>query len=173
MGKITINELSNSLLEYIENNTENKQDKTDSSLKTTDKTIVGAINELFQNANNGKSIIATAIGAPLTASQTWSTMGTNIDTMLATFKGHIEDTTFVTVNPDDKLDAMITHADNIFDSIGVLSDLETNAKDSIVAAVNEICHLRTFDETLGDLSKLLTNDKSSAINAIDEIRNGF
>ena len=79
MGKITINELSNSLRDYIENNTENKQDKTDSSLKTTDKTIVGAINELFQNVDSGKQLIATAIDdSSITKDSTFDAMGTAI-----------------------------------------------------------------------------------------------
>ena len=46
MGKITINELSNSLKDYIKD----KQDITDNSLETNNKTIVGAINELVQNS---------------------------------------------------------------------------------------------------------------------------
>lgn len=46
MGKITINELSNSLKDYIKD----KQDAIDNSLETNNKTIVGAINELVQNS---------------------------------------------------------------------------------------------------------------------------
>lgn len=38
-----------------------KQNKTDNSLKTSNKNIVGAINEVFQYANDGKSSIASAI----------------------------------------------------------------------------------------------------------------
>lgn len=48
MGKITINELSNSLKDYINC----KQDATDNLLETNDKTIVGAINELFQHLDS-------------------------------------------------------------------------------------------------------------------------
>ena len=52
-----------------------KQDITDNNLVTTDKTIVGAINELFQNANNGKQLIADAIGNELiTVNSTFSAM---------------------------------------------------------------------------------------------------
>ena len=57
------------------------QTKTDNTLSTTNKTIVGAINELFQNANNGKEIIADAIGGELQSSDTFSAMGTKIDNM--------------------------------------------------------------------------------------------
>lgn len=45
MGKITINELSDSLKNQIEG----KQNKNDNKLETSDKTVVGAINELYKN----------------------------------------------------------------------------------------------------------------------------
>ena len=59
-----------------------KQDKTDNSLSTADKTITGAINELkakvdetFQEVDNGKNLIATSIGNPLiTGNSTFSAM---------------------------------------------------------------------------------------------------
>ena len=38
------------------------QKAQDNDLATTDKTIVGAINELFQKANSGKQLIASTIG---------------------------------------------------------------------------------------------------------------
>ena len=60
-----------------------------SSLKTTDKTIVGAINELFQNANNGKQLIASAIGSPLSSSDTFSAMSTKINTMNTNLKNFL------------------------------------------------------------------------------------
>ena len=51
------------LQEAIENvDVSDKQDKTDNTLLTNDKSLVGAINELFQSANNGKQLIASAIG---------------------------------------------------------------------------------------------------------------
>ena len=48
-----INNLNKSLKDQLDLN--KKQDKTDNNLATTDKTIVGAINELFQSANNGEA----------------------------------------------------------------------------------------------------------------------
>jgi alpha-tubulin suppressor-like RCC1 family protein len=65
------------------------QTKTDNTLSTTDKTIVGAINELFQNANNGKEIIADAIGGELRSSDTFSAMGIKIDNMSTTLSDFI------------------------------------------------------------------------------------
>ena len=52
-----------------------KQDVSDNNLVTNNKTIVGAINELFQNANNGKQLIASAIGNDLiTVNSTFKAM---------------------------------------------------------------------------------------------------
>ena len=65
---------------------ENFQEKTDDSLQTENKTIVGAINELFQSANNGKELIASAIGEPLNAEDTFSAMSNDINSLLSTFK---------------------------------------------------------------------------------------
>ena len=41
------------------------QSKIDNELATNSKDIVGAINELFQDVDNGKNLIATSIGNPL------------------------------------------------------------------------------------------------------------
>lgn len=66
------------------------QDGDLSKLKTTDKTsLTNAINEVFQNANNGKNIVATAIGTPLSSNDTFSVMGSKIDTLTQTFKNNL------------------------------------------------------------------------------------
>ena len=83
-----------------------KQDKTDNGLATTDKTIVGAINELFQNANNGKQLIANAIGEPLTAEDTFSAMSTGINGLLSTFKTNMM-SNGITVEGTDKFKQLI------------------------------------------------------------------
>jgi len=84
-GKITKQELNENLIEDIVfqddlqeaignvdvdlSNYTTKEDLqealTDDSLLTNDKSLVGAINELFQSANNGKQLIASAIGNEL------------------------------------------------------------------------------------------------------------
>ena len=74
-----INDLNKSLEEQL--NLNEKQDKTDNNLVTTDKTVVGAINELFQNANNGKQLIANAIGSPLSSNDTFNAMSNKINDM--------------------------------------------------------------------------------------------
>ena len=72
-----INNLNQSLEDRLD--LDKKQDKTDENLLTESKDLVGAINELFQSANNGKRLIANAIGNPLiTANSTFSAMSESI-----------------------------------------------------------------------------------------------
>ena len=159
MGKITINELSNSLLEYIENNTENKQDKTDSSLKTTDKTIVGAINELFQNANNGKQLIADAIGSPLSSSQTFSAMSTSINSLLSAFKTNMANAG-ATVNSSDKFEQLINKITTLggggLDIISAASLPSTGKENQLCAITNNVTD-----------SFILSNDDADVMNSGD------
>lgn len=68
---------------------------TYSNLSTTDKTIIGAINENFTNASNGKTAIASAItGKGITTSNTdtFATMATNISNIptTATLNGNAQ-----------------------------------------------------------------------------------
>ena len=83
-----------------------KQDKSDEGLVTTDKTIVGAINELFQSANNGKELIASAIGEPLSSEDTFSAMSTDINSLLSTFKTNMMNNG-VTVESSDRFKSLI------------------------------------------------------------------
>ena len=108
MSKITLDNLSDNLKEYLEGLglseeqvlnliNENGLDEEElkamlkdtmsiNELNTSSKTVIGAINELFQSANNGKELIANAIGEPLDASDTFSAMSTGINSLLSTFK---------------------------------------------------------------------------------------
>lgn len=59
----------------------NYQVKTDNSLVTSDKTVVGAINEVFQCVSNGKVLVATAItdkGIDTSSDATFEVMASNI-----------------------------------------------------------------------------------------------
>ena len=59
----------------------NYQVKTDNSLVTSDKTLVGAINEVFQSVSNGKVLVATAItdkGIDTSSDATFEVMASNI-----------------------------------------------------------------------------------------------
>ena len=90
MGEIRKDNLHESLIEELKElaniDLSGKQDKTDESLLTESNDVIGAINELFQSANNGKELIANAIGEPLDSNDTFSAMSTDINGLLSTFK---------------------------------------------------------------------------------------
>ena len=104
MGKITINELSDSLKDHIDS----KQNATDDLLETNNKTVVGAINELFQNVDNkpSKQLIANAIGEPLSAEDTFAEMSNDINNLLSNFKTNMM-ISGVTVESGDKFKQLI------------------------------------------------------------------
>lgn len=104
MAKITMDELSDSLKEQLSNLISGNESITPEQvmeivnnvsgnleeLQTKNKTsIVGAINELFQNANNGKQVIADAIGEPVSADDTFNAMSNDIELLLGTFKANM------------------------------------------------------------------------------------
>ena len=108
----SIGAAANSELDTVKNNI-----GTVSNLQTTDKTIVGAINELFQSANNGKQLIADAIGAPLSSNDTFSAMSNDINGLLSTFKTNMMNNG-VTVNSSDKFKSLIDKIATLADSEG-------------------------------------------------------
>ena len=110
MGHIRKEELHESLINELEElgniDLSGKQDKTDENLLTESKDLVGAINELFQSANNGKQLIASAIGEPLNAEDTFSAMSNDINGLLATFKTNMMNNG-VTVESSDRFKSLI------------------------------------------------------------------
>ncbi|AUN22506.1 hypothetical protein RSJ22_14085 [Clostridium botulinum] len=54
---------------------------TDNKRLTKDKTITGAINELFTNANNGKKLISDVVGNPLLATDTFQQQNDKIQSL--------------------------------------------------------------------------------------------
>lgn len=75
-----INEV-NTQFKDIANDLGKNEDGTDIELPTTDKTVKGAIVELFQSVSNGKTLVANAItdkGVNTLATDTFQTMATNI-----------------------------------------------------------------------------------------------
>ena len=120
MAKITIEELSGSLKEYLnglgltEAQVQELIDKFEdekigdiSQLSTEEKgSLVGAINELFQNANNGKELIANAIGEPLNVDDTFSAMSNDINGLLSTFKTNMMNNG-ITVESSDRFKSLI------------------------------------------------------------------
>ena len=137
MSKITLDNLSDNLKAYLEGlglseeqvlNLINENGLNEEELKamlkdtmsinelsTNSKTVIGAINELFQSANNGKELIANAIGEPLNAEDTFSAMSNDINSLLSTFKTNMMNNG-VTVESSDKfkslIDKIATLADN-------------------------------------------------------------
>ena len=139
MGKITINELHNSLFDYVQTVSDNK-------LETNNKTIVGAINELFSdNSNdieinnlkneisNGKQLIASAIGEPLNAEDSFNEMSNDINSLLSTFKTNMMNNG-VTVNSSDRFKQLI-------DKIATLADNEGNKVQFVTGFINTTTYL--------------------------------
>ena len=120
MAKITLEELSGSLKEYLNrlglteaqvqeliDRFEDEKIGDISQLSTSEKgSLVGAINELFQNANNGKQLIANAIGEPLDSNDTFSAMSNDINSLLSTFKTNMMNSG-VTVESSDRFKSLI------------------------------------------------------------------
>ena len=110
MGEIRKDNLHESLIEELNElaniDLSGKQDKTDESLLTESKDVIGAINELFQSANNGKELIANAIGEPLSSDDTFSAMSNDINGLLATFKTNMMNNG-ITVESGDKFKQLI------------------------------------------------------------------
>ena len=94
MGKITIDEMHNSLFNYA-------QAVSDESLMTESKTIVGAINEIY-----GKQLIADSVGEPLSNTDTYSKMSNDINNLLSTFKTNMMNAGVV-VESGDKFKQLI------------------------------------------------------------------
>ena len=116
MGHIRKEELHESLINELEElgniDLSGKQDKTDESLLTESKDLVGAINELFQSANNGKKLIANAIGEPLSSEDTFSAMSNDINGLLSTFKTNMMNNG-ITVESGDRFKSLIDKIANM------------------------------------------------------------
>ena len=109
-GTIKMDHLAEDVKEAIENasniDLSGYQSKEDEGLVTNNKTVIGAINELFQNANNGKELIANAIGEPLDSSDTFSAMSNDINGLLSTFKTNMMNNG-ITVESSDRFKQLI------------------------------------------------------------------
>ena len=68
--------------------------------------LEGRVNEAFTNANNGKQLIANAIGEPVSAEDTFSAMSNDINSLLSTFKTNMMNNG-VTVESGDKFKSLI------------------------------------------------------------------
>ena len=97
-------------------------------LLTTDKTIVGAINELFQSANNGKQLIANAIGEPVSAEDTFSAMSDKINVMKSDLKQVLTEEG-VSVTEEDDMASLISKVEQRLEEGEVFKEGTTNCID--------------------------------------------
>ena len=115
-------------------NYEDYQTKVDKDLLTNSDTIVGAINELFQNANNGKEIIADAIGGELRSSDTFAAMGTKIDDITLELREYITDN-----------GVSVGDAEDLYDMVEILQNSNFNS-----GSTNNVVDLNNCKISCGD-----------------------
>ena len=66
--------------------------------------------------------------------------------------------------------ANVTALNNVINEIGTLSNLQTQNKSNLVAAINEVLtNLTTLSNKIGNLASLTTEDKTNIVAAINEI----
>ena len=137
MGKITINEMHNSLFDYA-------QAVSDENLMTENKTIVDAINEIY-----GKRLIADSIGEPLNNTDTFTKMSDDINNLLSTFKTNMMNNG-IAVESGDKFKQLI-------DKIKELTEGEGNKGIQFAEGTitTDISH--TFTGTTGNLNVKFDN----------------
>ena len=150
MSKITLDNLSDNLKDLIGKNgiteeqiiqivEENISGDLD-LLNTNEKgSLVAAINELFQSANNGKELIANAIGEPLDSNDTFSAMSNDINVLLSTFKNNMRNNG-VTVESTDKfkqlIDKIATMVEGGSSDVGLYVPIPENTNVCIYYDVN-------------------------------------
>lgn len=157
------------------------------TLQTTNKdNLVNAINEVFQNANNGKNIIANAIGSPLVNSDTFSVMGTKIDVLTQTFQNTLNEKG-VEVLPSDKMSTLI---DKVIESPsvsinnlvriyalqgsgnGVIFDEDFNILSTTTTGMSSTAGVGALGEN-GSVRVFTTQDSSGGANSITEYAENF
>ena len=117
-GLITQNELSDILSKKInDSDTTSKLNKqqigTLTSLQTTNKNnLVDSINEVFQCANNGKTLIANVICVPTTNDKTWEDIKNDIQNCKNNLAKNLNDKD-VSVNNRDSLLSLVNAVGNI------------------------------------------------------------
>ena len=114
------------------------QEKTDNGLVTESKDIVVAINELFQNANNGKELIASAIGNELiNSNSTFKAMSEAILALRSSSSGGGLDIISATELPATGRENQIcVITDNPVDNYVVTSNLNDNANEDSITLYN-------------------------------------
>ena len=71
---------------------------------------------------------------------------------------------------DKVLDLLNNYYNDAIQKIGEMNTLKTNAKDTLVKAINEVFdEIATTNATIGDLSTLTTDEKTTIVGAINEV----
>ena len=71
---------------------------------------------------------------------------------------------------DKVLDLLNNYYNDAIQKIGEMNTLKTNAKDTLVKAINEVFdEIATTNATIGDLSNLTTDEKTTIVGAINEV----
>lgn len=71
---------------------------------------------------------------------------------------------------DKVLDLLNNYYNDAIQKIGEMNTLKTNAKDTLVKAINEVFdEIATTNATIGDLSNLTTDEKTTLVGAINEV----
>ena len=125
------------------------------NLSTNNKTIVGAINELFQSANSGKQLIADAIGNPLiTGNSTFNAMSEailgyeNNLKIILTNKG-------VEVTEEDNMTSLINKVSSLnngVNGVGISKDKTTPLKAIIHFNTSSVTFNTVGEHTVVDLN---------------------
>ena len=73
---------------------------------------------------------------------------------------------------DKVLDLLNNYYNDAIQKIGEMNTLKTDAKDTLVKAINEVFdEIATTNATIGDLSNLTTDEKTTIVGAINEVDN--
>ena len=101
--------------------------------------LEGRVNEAFTNANNGKQLIANAIGEPVSSEDTFSAMSNDINGLLSTFKTNMMNNG-ITVESSDRFKSLI-------DKIATLADNEGKGIQMTSGEINSLSNntYTTFD----------------------------
>ena len=121
--------------------------------------LEGRVNEAFTNANNGKQLIASAIGEPVSAEDTFSAMSDKINDMKSDLKQVLTDEGVTTTEEDD-MASLITKVDEEFtkdnNTINNLNTEKTNL-------TNQVNSLNTNITLLNNQINSLTNDLAGKV----------
>ena len=135
-----------------------------STLQTTNKgSVVDAINEVFQSANNGKELIANAIGEPLSSEDTFSAMSDKINDMKSDLKQVLTDEG-VSVSNIDTMASLITKVDSEFtkDNNEILN-MKNDLLNTLLEKGVNVNSQNTYKELLENLSTLNVISKGTVL----------